>query len=626
MAASPAFSWLLAFLCTFRDVSAVYLPGLSPREYDEGMMVPLKVNKLTSAKTQLPFAYYKMPFCGKKADTAYHESLGETLMGDKIEVSAYDVRVPINSTCQLLCVQNLSNQNKKKLSNLILDDYKINWLIDGLPAATLSTSPRKESRSLDDGFPVGVAENKNYFLNNHVVLYLLYHSNPDKYSGYRIVGFVVEPRSIVHKLHVDESGTQKLSCESVEARNRRFNMDEHREVMFTYDVRWAWSEIRWASRWDLFLQVRGASFHWFSLINSTIVVLVLAGSVAMTLLRILHRDISNYNEVPTADDAEEITGWKLLHADVFRKPNHSMMLCVSVGSGVQILGMCIVTNLAAVAGLLSPARRGQLLQCMLLLFTGMGVFAGYTAARLCKVFDGDVDRSKRVGVLTGLGYPGFFFLVFFVLNLFLWANGSSGAVPFATFFAIIVLWFGVSLPLVLLGAREGFSSEAIELPVKVNQIPRDVPETPWYAKTRVVCAVSGILPFGAVFTELFFIMDSVWKHHFYYLFGFLFLVLAILLIMCIELSITIVYLKLTSEDPRWWWTSFFSCASSGLYVFLYSIAYYRNSLSIDRIVPTILYFGYMALASIMFALLTGSIGLLASFKFVRAIYGSIKVD
>eukprot|EP00927_Polykrikos_kofoidii_P007561 TRINITY_DN1310_c0_g2_i1.p1 TRINITY_DN1310_c0_g2~~TRINITY_DN1310_c0_g2_i1.p1 ORF type:complete len:627 (-),score=58.61 TRINITY_DN1310_c0_g2_i1:41-1897(-) len=618
MAASPAFSWLLAFLVAFRDVSAVYLPGMSPAEYAEGATVPLKVNKLTSAKTQVPYAYHSMPFCSRRVDTVYKESLGETLMGDKIEVSPYDVRVAVNSTCKLLCVQKLAGGNAKQFRQLIRNDYRINWLIDGFPAATLLQT---ETGDIEDGFPVGFAEKGKYFLNNHVVLHLLYHSNPEKYSGYRIVGFVVEPHSIVQTLTKDQ-----ISCENLGSVKIRFNIGKQKRVIFTYDVRWAWSEIRWASRWDLFLQVRGASFHWFSLINSTIVVLVLAGSVAMTLLRILHRDISNYNEVPTADDAEEITGWKLLHADVFRKPNHSMMLCVSVGSGVQILGMCIVTNLAAVAGLLSPARRGQLLQCMLLLFTGMGVFAGYTAARLCKVFDGDVDRSKRVGVLTGLGYPGFFFLVFFVLNLFLWANGSSGAVPFATFFAIIVLWFGVSLPLVLLGAREGFSSEAIELPVKVNQIPRDVPETPWYAKTRVVCAVSGILPFGAVFTELFFIMDSVWKHHFYYLFGFLFLVLAILLIMCIELSITIVYLKLTSEDPRWWWTSFFSCASSGLYVFLYSIAYYRNSLSIDRIVPTILYFGYMALASIMFALLTGSIGLLASFKFVRAIYGSIKVD
>ena len=26
------------------------------------------------------------------------------------------------------------------------------------------------------------------------------------------------------------------------------------------------------------------------------------------------------------------------------------------------------------------------------------------------------------------------------------------------------------------------------------------------------CAVGGVLPFGAVFTELFFIMSSLWQH------------------------------------------------------------------------------------------------------------------
>merc|ERR1712190_32122 len=138
--------------------------------------------------------------------------------------------------------------------------------------------------------------------------------------------------------------------------------------------------------------------------------------------------------------------------------------------------------------------------------------------------------------------------------------------------------------------------------------------------------VGGILPFGAVFTELFFIMSSIWLHQFYYLFGFLALVLVIVIVTCAEISIALTYFQLTSEDYQWWWQAFFASASSALYVFLYSILYFNSRLQIDKAVSTILYFGYMAIMSLLFFLLTGSIGTIAAFQFVKVIYGSIKVD
>merc|ERR1719162_958347 len=101
----------------------------------------------------------------------------------------------------------------------------------------------------------------------------------------------------------------------------------------------------------------------------------------------------------------------------------------------------------------------------------MGILAGYTASRFCKVWEGDEARWKFTTVLTAFLYPGFFFTVFFILNLCIWGEKSSGAVPFTTMFALLVLWFGVSVPLVLLGAHAGFRKDAIELPVRVNAIP-----------------------------------------------------------------------------------------------------------------------------------------------------------
>lgn len=54
--------------------------------------------------------------------------------------------------------------------------------------------------------------------------------------------------------------------------------------------------------------------HWFSIVNSLLIVLFLTAMIAMILIRNLHRDILRYNRIPTdeekAEDREE-TGWKV---------------------------------------------------------------------------------------------------------------------------------------------------------------------------------------------------------------------------------------------------------------------------------------------------------------------------
>merc|ERR1719263_767624 len=110
------------------------------------------------------------------------------------------------------------------------------------------------------------------------------------------------------------------------------------------------------------------------------------------------------------------------------------------------------------------------------------------------------------------------------------------------------------------------------------------------------------------------------------MFGFLVLVLLILIVTCAEISMVLTYFQLTSEDYHWWWRSFLTSAFSGEYVFLYSWLYFNQRLQIEKTVSVILYFGYMFIVSGLFCVLTGTIGLVSTFCFVRAIYGSIKVD
>jgi hypothetical protein len=72
---------LLAAIC-----DAFYLPGVAPHEYLDGEHVEIKVNKLSSTKTQLPYDYYSLPFCRPVQVINKVENLGEVLHGSVIQV------------------------------------------------------------------------------------------------------------------------------------------------------------------------------------------------------------------------------------------------------------------------------------------------------------------------------------------------------------------------------------------------------------------------------------------------------------------------------------------------------------------------------------------------------------
>ena len=68
-------------------------------------------------------------------------------------------------------------------------------------------------------------------------------------------------------------------------------------VDYTYSLVWEESEIKWASRWDIYLSMSNAQIHWFSILNSLVVVFFLAGVLAAIIIRTLKKDIANYNKL-----------------------------------------------------------------------------------------------------------------------------------------------------------------------------------------------------------------------------------------------------------------------------------------------------------------------------------------
>ncbi|PWW74603.1 hypothetical protein C7212DRAFT_346106 [Tuber magnatum] len=625
---------IVGALSLFQIASAFYLPGVAPTDYNSGDKVALNVNSLTPAfvsgrplSSIVSFDYYHTAFnfCRPKdGPKDVSGSLGSILFGDRILDSPFDLYMTKNETCKNLCTRQYEEMKSKFVNRRIRQNYNINWLVDGLPAATLDDGDGYEEY-YSQGFPLGRvvqegdARKPVPHLNNHYNILIDYHEIPGrKASQFRVVGVVVKPVSLSSK--VDGEGNADCDDETPVI----LNENGQTEVVFTYSVFWRPSSTVWATRWDKYLHVVEPRIHWFSLVNSAIIVVFLTGMVAMVLLRALRKDIARYNQLDLNEDVQDDSGWKLVHGDVFRSPTNPMLLSVFLGSGAQLFFMTGTTIIFALLGFLSPSNRGSLGTAMVLLYTLFGSIGGYVSARSYKSFGG--EAWKRNILLTPLFVPGIVFGGFFLLNFFLIYEHSSGAVPLTTMLALVGIWFVISVPLSFGGSWLGFKSPPFSSPVRTNQIPRQIPDQATYLKPVPSMLLVGILPFGAIFVELYFIMNSIWFHKVYYMFGFLFVCYGIMIMTCSTVTVLMIYFLLCSENYHWQWRSFFTAGASAIYVFLNAIIYWISKLSLGGLTSNVLYLGYSALIGFLFFVLTGAIGFFSCWLFVRKIYGSIKIE
>jgi len=671
------FILLASLVCGITN--AKFLPGVQPRVFSKDDKVDLKVNAMTSVHTQLPKDYYRLPFCKPPEGIQMaSENLGEFLTGNKIENSPYDIHMLQNRFCQIVCQVKLGETDPMEVRRLkahIKLEYHNNWLIDNLPSARILDEEQPLKSHYAGGFPIGFTkekpgaaqpknnrekrqrENKKFttdkkffpmedcYLYNHVHIHIEYHPEADD-EGYRVVGFAVAPLSVKHqfagKFKWDGKSSEgyqhplttcapqePLTMESI----REFQVVEDGEtVIYTYDVSFHESPIEWSTRWDVYLtedSMIPPKVHWYSISNSLMVLLLLSFLVGGILVRNLKRDIAGYNAVPLTDEEKEEEadekGWKLVHADVFRPPRtHPMMFCILNGSGVQLTLTSAFAMIVAAIGFISPAKRGSLINGMLVFYMLCGIFSGFWSAKLYKCFKG--RQWQLCTLLTSIFFPGLCFFLFVFFNIIQSFFKSTGAVPFLDVLILAAMWCCVTIPLVFLGAYFGYKQEPFQFPTKIATIERVIPVTKWYLSPTACIVSAGLIPFSAAFVELFLIMTSLWMDQYYYLFGFTLLVFGIIVVTTCEITMLLTYYQLCAENHRWWWFSFLASASCGMYLFLYSFYWFQQLQASKMVITYMLYFGYMFLISLALAMITGTVGFFSTFWFVRKIFGTIKVD
>ena len=497
----------------------------------------------------------------------------------------------------------------------------------------------KESYTIyQGGIPLGFYEEKNdnekdeYNIYNHFTFKVSLHeitSNIGK-KRYEIVGFTTYPSSIQQ----DESHLgcvkykTKYSNDSYNAiipnyefSNSPQTIEPNQNITFTYDVIFEKSNLTLVSRWDNYLHL-SSEIHWFGLINSNLIIIIFTLLIIFIFCRALKKDIDLYNVRVTGDDFIDEYGWKQVCNDVFRKPIHYMILSTFIGNGVQLFAMIFFSLLISIIGVLRPESRGNLLNLMIIMFILMGTLGGYSSAKILKTFK--ESNWLRNACLTALLYPSIIFIIFILINFFFIFEGSD-PIKFRDLLSLLLLWLFCSTPLVFIGALFGIKTKAIKMPCRVNPCPTYIPNKPWYFRIKYLIWVTGLIPFAAIFIEFIYVMASLWRDQIYYLFGFLWIALIVLIIVTSEVSIIVVYLCLCKGDYNWWWKSFFIGGSPVIYIIGYSV-YYFFYLNITRFSTMFIYFAAMTIFSSVIFLICGSLSTVFTYIFLIKIYSMIKID
>jgi len=471
-------------------------------------------------------------------------------------------------------------------------------------------------------------------------------------------------------------------------------------VEFSYEVEWQPSSVDFTERFEVYLDLPFFEnrLHLMALANAFAVGLLMVGVVAALMLRALRRDQDAYGAALEEDefgdsvsesddprygekrsraaamgtvaaaamDAGQLYGWRSLHGDVFREPAFFGVLSSFIGTGMALLFTVVFVLTGSLAGSLYASPQA-FTTCSTLALTFSGVVSGYYSAGIYR--RGGGSHWHRTLVFSTALLPCVLLVLLLAVpkmwlrvlgcNNALWTPSRGGAALIAG--AVVFVW----TPLHIFGAMiaRHFRGTGAN-PCATNALPRPIeqlgeyrsPTSRWWSSPAVLIPLGGVLPFGVVFVEVYYVVASFWNYKFYFVFDLMLAVLLMLIVVTSCSSIVVTYVLLQAEDYRWPWVAFLSGAWCALYVFLYTcLAFSLNSgrsvtslLTALRsmlrttaatgggssvtddarafVISATMYLSCSAAASALFALLNGAVAYIAASVFVRSLFKTIKTD
>lgn len=440
------------------------------------------------------------------------------------------------------------------------------------------------------------------------------------------------------------------------SRSKEVNLDlEGTPLEFTYSVSWLQTDLDPKKRVylaDGFFawSQTGGKVHWLSIFNSLLLVLLLAGFLALVLVRILRKDLARYEAASSrtssasmaggsgssasgGDDEDDVLdaeleyGWKLIHGDVFRFPPQRAAFCAFLGVGSQFLAMSTGMLILALVGLYYPGNEGAIEVSGIVLYALTAVIAGERAVFFYTHMGGTAWSWNVVLTATLFAIP--FFGVMFFLNILSLVRDLVTALHLDAVFSVIAIWLFVGLPLTLVGGITGkrrATKTPFVAPVRTKNFQREIPAaTRFYTRLPVQILIGGLLPFGAIYLELHYLFDAVWGHAMYQLWGILAIVFCLLILVTALTSVALIFFQLSAENWKWWWNAFIIGGSTGFYIFLFSIHWWYRTSSMFGWMQWSFFFAQMLVTSYYFFIMLGAVAVFSSLAFIRAIYGSLRI-
>ena len=552
-------------------------------KYNEGEDVILWFNKLVPFNNpQETYAYSNFPLCrGSRNVKKYSMGIGEIIEGYELEDSGIEIKFGQPSSGQFFCELSLSSETREVLHETLSRKHWLQMYLDDLPMWT--------------------ALGEYDEITNQAYLYTHYTFDIS-FKRNRIIA-------------------AKANFE------RPVSLSKSSSIQFTYSVVWSMTETSFDKRFNSYLDPGffENNVHWFSILNSFVMVLLLCALVILIVFRTVSQDVDRYNVQEVESEFNETKGWKQVAGDAFRPPPLLPIFTSLISTGWHL---AIMTVLGIFTSILHPMymERGSLTYYLLIEYALLGVVAGFQCGTIYTEYKG--KRWPSTALLSAFGLPAVVMTTGVILNITALIYSSSASIPFFTWFELVALLSFIYLPLFAGGLVVGRRYQVHQpSPVRFNSVQSPIlREKSYYNKPIVLVSLGGILPFSSIYVEIYYIFTSFWNYKFYYVYGFTLMSFILLAISVACVSIVCTYATLNSEDYRWHWVSFLSSGSVGCYLFMYSIYYFLFKTQMTGLFQFAFYFGTITLASIYFGLVSGAIGYSASNYFVNRIYSNIKSE